>query len=89
MFLALKKFHNLNINKNDKSFTIRNTEIELSVASVEQMELHTDIQNCEAVNGALSPCIFCCLLSDDEFVDKFPNAFASEFVTIFFPNSYL
>ena len=48
------------------------------------MTLHTDIQNCEAVNGVLSPCIFCSLLPDDEFVDEFANEFASEFVTIFF-----
>ena len=27
------------------------------------MELYTDTQNCEAVNGALSPCIFCFVLS--------------------------
>ena len=39
--------------------------MKFSVASVEQKKLYTDTENCEAVNGALSPCIcfvFFCLL---------------------------
>ena len=37
-------------------------KLKLSVASVEQMELYNDTENCEAVNGALSPCILFSLL---------------------------
>ena len=63
--------------------------MKLSVASVEQMELYTDTQNFEAVNGAVSLCILCrSLLFADEFAGEFANEFASEFVTKFFPNSY-
>ena len=58
MFLAVKKFHNLNINKKDKSVLLVILKLKLSVASVEQMELYTDTQNWEAVNSALSLCIF-------------------------------
>ena len=58
MFLASKKFYNLNINKNDKVVLLEILKLKLSVVSVEQMELYTDTENCEAVNGALSPCIF-------------------------------
>ena len=57
MFLAFKKFHYLNINKNDKVLLLEILKLKLSVASVEQMELYTDPQKCEAVNGSLSPCI--------------------------------
>ena len=60
--------------------------MKLSVASVEQMELYTDTENCEAVNGALRPLhYFRSLL----FADEFAYEFASEFVTKFFPNSCL
>ena len=42
-------------------------KLKLRVASVEQMELYTDTENCEAVNAAQSPCIFfvlfCLLMS--------------------------
>ena len=55
MFLAFKKFYNLNINKNDKVVLLKILKLKLSVASVEQMELYTDTENCEAVNDALSP----------------------------------
>ena len=58
MFLAFKKFYNLNINKNDKVVLLKILKLKLRVASVEQMELYTDTENCEAVNDALSPCIF-------------------------------
>ena len=58
MCLAFKKFYNLNINKNDKVVLLEILKLKLSVASAEQTELYTDIENCEAVNGALSPCIF-------------------------------
>ena len=57
MFLAFKKFYSLNVNKNDKVVLLEILKLKLSVASIEQMELYTDIENCEAVNGALSPCI--------------------------------
>ena len=57
MFLAFKKFYSLNINKNDKVVLLEILKLKLSVASVEQMELYTDTEDCEAVNGALSPCI--------------------------------
>ena len=67
MFLAIKKFYNLNINKNDKVVLIKILKLKLRVASVEQMKLYTDTENCEAVNDALSPCIFfvlfCLLMS--------------------------
>ena len=67
MFLAFKKFYNLNINKNDKVVLLKILKLKLRVASVEQMELYTDTENCEAVNDALSPCIvfvlFCLLMS--------------------------
>ena len=67
MFLAFKKFYNLNINKNDKAVLLKILKLKLRVASVEQMELYTDTENCEAVNDALSPCIcfvlFCLLMS--------------------------
>ena len=55
------------------------------------MELYTDTQNCEAVNGALSPFVFlfCSLLLADALADEFSNEFATEFVIKFFPNSYL
>ena len=59
-----------------------------SVASVEQMELYTDTENCEAVISPLSP-FFCSFLFADEFAEEFANKFASEFVNKFFPNSYL
>ena len=62
MFLIFKKFYVLNINKNDKVALLEILKLKLSVASVEQMELYTDTQNCEAVNGALSPCIVFVLL---------------------------
>ena len=58
MFLAFKKFTNRNINKNDKVVLLEIVKLKLNVASVEQMELYNDTENCEAVNGALSPCIF-------------------------------
>ena len=58
MFLAFRKFYNLNINKNDKIVLLEILKLKLSVASVEQMELYTDTENCEAVNDAPSPCIF-------------------------------
>ena len=58
MFLAFKKFYSLNINKNDKLVLLEILKLKLNVASVEQMELYTDTEDCEAVNGALSPCIF-------------------------------
>ena len=58
MFLAFKKFYNLNINKNDKVVLLKILKLKLSVASVEQVELYTDTENCEAVNDTLSPCIF-------------------------------
>ena len=58
MFLAFKKFYNLNINKNDKVILLKILKLKLRVASVEQIELYTDSENCEAVNDALSPCIF-------------------------------
>ena len=57
-FLAFKKFYNLNINKNDKVLLLKILKLKLRVASVEQMELYTDTENCEAVDNALSPCIF-------------------------------
>ena len=67
MFLAFKKFYNLNIDKNNKVVLLKILKLKLRVASVEQMELHTDTENCEAVNAALSPCIFfvlfCLLMS--------------------------
>ena len=50
-FLAFKKFHNLNINKSYKVLLLEILKLKLSVASVEQMELYTDIQKCESVNG--------------------------------------
>ena len=84
MLLAFKKFYNLNINKNDKVVLLEILKLKLRVASVEQMKLYTDTENCEPVNGAQSPCI-CSLL----FADEFANEFASEFATKFFPNSYL
>ena len=66
-FLAFKKFYNLNINKNDKVVLLKILKLKLRVASVEQMELYTDTENCEAVDDALSPCIFfflfCLLMS--------------------------
>ena len=86
MFLAFKKFYNLNTNKNDKVVLLKILKLKLSVASVEQMELYTDTENCEAVNDALSPCIFFCSLL---FAGKLADEFANEFVTKFFPNSYL
>ena len=91
MFLAFKKFYNLNINKNDKVVLLEILKLKLSGASVEQMELYTDTKNFEAVTSALSPCIFFfrSLLFADEFADDFANKFASGFVTKFFPNSYL
>ena len=55
MFLAFKKFFNLN--KNDKVVLLKILKLKLSVASVEQIELYTDTENCEA-NDALSRCIF-------------------------------
>ena len=82
MFLAFRKFYNLNINKNDKIVLLEILKLKLSVASVEQMELYTDTENCEAVNDAPSPCIFFRSL-------LFADEFASEFFTKFFPNSYL
>ena len=67
MFLAFKKFYNLNINKNNKVVLLKILKLKLRVASVEQMELYTDTENYEAVNAALSPCIFfvlfCLLMS--------------------------
>ena len=67
MFLTFKKFYNLNKNKNDKVVLLKILKLKLRVASVEQMELYTDTENCEAVNDALSPCIlfvlFCLLMS--------------------------
>ena len=67
MFLAFKKFYNLNINKNNKVVLLKILKLKLRVASVEQMELYTDTENCEAVKAALSPCIFfvlfCLLMS--------------------------
>ena len=48
------------------------------------MELYTDVKKCEVVNGALSPCMFCSLLSADEFADEFTN----EFVRNLSPNSF-
>ena len=67
MFLAVEKFYNLNINKNDKVILLKILKLKLSVASVDQMELYTDTENCEAVNDALSPCIcfvlFCLLVN--------------------------
>ena len=57
-FLAFKKFYNLNINKNDKVVLLKILKLKLRLASVKQMELYTDTENCEAVNDALSPCIF-------------------------------
>ena len=77
MFLGFKKFFKLNINKNDKVVLLDILNLKLSEVSVEQMELYTDTQNCEAVNNAF----FRSLL--------FANEFASEFVTKFFPKSYL
>ena len=50
MILAFKKFYNLNINKNDKVVLLEKLKLKLSVASVEQMELYNDTENCEAVN---------------------------------------
>ena len=44
MFLAFKKFHNLLINKNDNVLLLEILKLKLSVASVEQMKLHTDTQ---------------------------------------------
>ena len=38
MFLAFKKFHNLNINKNDKVLLLEILKLKLNVASVEQMD---------------------------------------------------
>ena len=67
MFLAFMKFYNLNRNKNDKVVLLKILKLKLRVASVEQMELYTDTENCEAVNDALSPCncfvLFCLLMS--------------------------
>ena len=67
MFLAFKKFYNLNRNKNDKVVLLKILKLKLRVASVEQMELYTDTENCEAVDDALSHCIFfvlfCLLMS--------------------------
>ena len=80
MFLAFKKFHYLNINKNDKVLLLEILKLKLSVASVEQMELYTDPHKCEAVNGSLSQCILFSSVADE---------YASEFVTKFFLNSYL
>ena len=64
MFLAFKKFYNLNINKNNKVVLLKILKLKLRVASV---ELYTDTENCEAVNAALSACIFfvlfCLLMS--------------------------
>ena len=51
MFLAFQKFHNLNMNKNDKVLLLEILKLKLSVAFVEQMELYTDTQKCEAING--------------------------------------
>ena len=62
MFLAFKKFYNLNINKNNKVVLLKILKLKLRVASVEQMELYTDTENCEAVNAALSACIFFVLI---------------------------
>ena len=62
MFLAFKKFYNLNINKNDKVVLLTILKLKLSVASIEQMELYSDIENCEAVKDALSPCSFFALI---------------------------
>ena len=77
MFLAFKKFYNLNINKNDKVVLLEILKLKLSVASVEQMEPYNDTQNCEAVNGALSPCIlfalFCLLMN--LLMNLSPNSF--------------
>ena len=81
MFLAFKKFYNLNINKNDKVVLLKILKLKLRVASVEQMELYTDTENCEAVNDALSPCIFFvlfCLLMNllmNLLVNLSPNSF--------------
>ena len=49
MFLAFKKFYNLNINKNDKVVLLKILKLKLRVAPVEQMELpvYTDTENCE------------------------------------------
>ena len=57
MFLAFKKFYNLNINKNDKVL-LEILKLKLSVASVEQIELYTETENCKAIDGALSPYVF-------------------------------
>ena len=68
MFIAFKKFYNLNINENDKVVLLKILKLKLSVASVKQMELYTDTENCEAVNDALNPCIFFvlfCLLMNE------------------------
>ena len=87
MFLAFKKFYNLNINNKDKVVLLEILKLKLSVASVEQMELHVyhDTENCEAVNGALSPCILfvlVCLLMNflvnllmNLLVNLSPNSF--------------
>ena len=67
MILAFNKFYILYINKNDKVVLLEILKLKLSVATVEQMELYNDTDNCEAVNGALSPCIlfalFCLLMN--------------------------
>ena len=67
MFLDFKKFYNLNINKNDKGVLLEILNLKLSVASLEQMALYNDTENCKAVNDALSPCIlfalFCLLMN--------------------------
>ena len=81
MFLAFKKFYNLNINENDKVVLLKILKLKLSVASVEQMELYTDTENCKAVNDALSPCnyfvLFCLLmnLQMNFLLNLSPNSF--------------
>ena len=55
MFLAFKKFYNLNINKNDKVVLLEILKLKISVACIEQMELNYT-QKCEAVNGAVLAC---------------------------------
>ena len=62
MFLAFKKFYNLNINKNDEVVLLETLKLKLSVASVEQMELYTYTENCEAVDGVV--CLLMNLLMD-------------------------
>ena len=55
MFLAFKKFRNLNLNNSDKVLLLEILKLKFSVASVDQMKLYTDIHKwCSKLN----PCIF-------------------------------